>query len=128
MTGVELQHGGAFVIVRDINACCDLINIKHKATTISLGQSAAEFFRACNRIKTVTEFDAFRQAALDWMRNKRFLQAELAAGTLSAIDGCVVLDRLSKSPRVRRAYRCKESQGAPGYEGVCRFQNKDAST
>jgi DisA bacterial checkpoint controller nucleotide-binding len=93
LTAVELQHGGAFVLIPE-GASIDSLTIKNKATDIRLGQSAALFIQACARAHVETECNGFRDAAWEWSRRKRDIQTEsLALGHLSAVDGCVVLDR-----------------------------------
>lgn len=93
MTAAELQHGGAFAIVPGSTAP-GFISMKYRATDKRLGPSAAEFFGACARTRRETEGAGFGELAGEWLRRKRGLRAEARAlGRLSAVDGCVVVDR-----------------------------------
>jgi hypothetical protein len=93
MTAVELQHGGAFAIVPG-SAAPGCISMKCRAADVRLGRSAAEFFGVCARAQGEVEGAGFLEVAGEWLRRKRGLQAEARAlGHLSAVDGCVVVDR-----------------------------------
>src|SRR5262249_40860816 len=80
-------------IVPDSTAIA-LVSIKYPATDIRLGQSAAEFIALCARAQGKADGAGFREVARQWLRKKRGLQEEARAlGHLSAVDGCVVVDR-----------------------------------
>jgi hypothetical protein len=92
MTAADLRHGGTFVIAPD-GELADFVTIKFPATDLSLGLSAADFFKACVRIQEEARGACPPEDAEDWLRRKRDLQADARAlGHLSAVDGCVVVD------------------------------------
>jgi hypothetical protein len=92
MAAAALRHGGLFVVLAG-PACAD-IDVKFRVSDIRLGDEVVAFWDACARARRTTDGPGFADAAREWSRHKhRLFSAARALGHLSAVDGCVVLDR-----------------------------------
>jgi hypothetical protein len=91
---VQARHGGAFVVLpgNELDAIRHGIRLKYSASGLDLGLDASRFCIAsldCMNSGTATE-----QQLREWsvLREKMMTNAE-AAGNLSGVDGCVVLNQ-----------------------------------
>ena len=89
---VRLRHGGAFVVVPDPRQAP--IALKYPTEPLSLGGELAELWlslaRARHLLGTNLAADALEQTRV---RRHRLWSTAASVGHLSALDGCVVLDR-----------------------------------
>jgi hypothetical protein len=89
---VRLRHGGAFVVVPDPRQAP--IELKYALEPLSLGGELAELWlslvRAHHLLGTPLSADALQQTRV---RRHRLWSTAASVGHLSALDGCVVLDR-----------------------------------
>jgi hypothetical protein len=89
---VRLRHGGAFVVVPDARAAP--IELKHRLDPIPLGEELAELWlslaRARHLLGSSLAADALEQTRV---RRHQLWSTASSVGHLSALDGCLVLDR-----------------------------------
>jgi hypothetical protein len=89
---VRLRHGGAFVVVPDPR--CAPIELKYPTEPLPLGGALADLWlslaRAHHLLGSNLYADALEQARV---RRHQLWSTAASVGDLSALDGCVVLDR-----------------------------------
>ncbi len=89
---IGVRHGGAFVVVPDPGRAP--ITLKHPTQPLALGDELAQLWlslsRAYHLLGTGLSADALEQTRL---RRHRLWSTATSVAHLSALDGCVVLDR-----------------------------------
>jgi len=89
---IEARHGGTFVVLPDSTSpeACE-IKLRYRAKVLDLGQNAINFWIACTEYDRANTNRSLLQRC-NAVRTKMLVDAK-AVGNLSAVDGCVVLDR-----------------------------------
>jgi hypothetical protein len=89
---VRLRHGGAFVVVPDVRAAP--VELKHPIEPLPLGEELADLWlsqaRARHLLGSSLAADALEQTRV---RRHQLWSTAASVGHLSALDGCLVLDR-----------------------------------
>lgn len=92
MTAANLRHGGMFVVL-SVRGGVD-IDVKFRVSDIRLGDEVVALGDSWVRVGRTQGGPGFPEASRESSRCKRRLfSATRALGHLSAVDGCVVLDR-----------------------------------
>lgn len=90
---VEARHGGAFVVLPESTRLEDCpINLRYRASDLDLGQKAVDFWLACTAYSRSEKNHQSLLQRCNAARTKMLVDAK-AVGNLSAVDGCVMLDR-----------------------------------
>ena len=93
-SAMDRRHGGTFVVLPGSGRPADFdIQCAHD-TSIPFGEKILDFWDTCIEHSLTKDSDAREQADHDWnwKRAAVFAKADIVSG-LSAVDGCVVLDR-----------------------------------
>jgi hypothetical protein len=92
---IDIKHGGAFVFLATLERDPSLFDVRCKySTTFALGQAIADFWCACVDCAECKDGQATESALHQWRwKRERLFSSATALSGLSAVDGCVVLNR-----------------------------------